>query len=307
MSFENPNRQKNIPSIETRGSEFLDVTPPRDIDALTMRLKDYFYDQSDPSLQKNKENYLTNVNSNQKIRALIEKYPDRFDYFFYILGESVFSSEDMDILGHNLEARQVEILENEKDRHDRIITNPKATDEEYRLGAYAESMESQVREAVFKLQEKGYRPIGSGFDDPLEGSQMIMIDKKAGVDIEGIKKSLSPDNPGRRNFLDSKISKIAVLEIDDRINIVLSPIDKKMSVADWKPLWNGLVDILPDANDLTEDKKSTSNNGFQGMKFRQDQDRLKEDKNAWLGSGLAFVNGAIVSMSEKDFIKLTSK
>lgn len=278
---------------------------PRNIDALTIRLKDYFYDQSDPSLQKCKEIYLENINNSEEARSLIETYPDYFDYLFYILGERKLNPEDMKVLAHNFRERQGEISINEKDKHDRIVDNPQATDEEYKLGTYAESIESQVRGAVFDLQEKGYFPMESGFLDLVQGSQYIGIAMQEGVNAQDIMDSIvnTSDEDAKKLFkLILKTLSVDAMDKHNRIQIVITPKNKEMSLKDWKTVWYYIAQCIPDIKD-SQGKKEI-NNGLQGVEFREAQDKIKGGKNAWLQSGLAFVDGKVVSMSFQDFKNL---
>lgn len=47
----------------------------------------------------------------------------------------------------------------------RVEENPVPTTEELSLGAYAEMIEPQVRDAVFAIRKKGYNTVSSGFND----------------------------------------------------------------------------------------------------------------------------------------------
>ena len=278
---------------------------PRDIDSLTTKLKDYFYSQDDPALQKNKEIYLKNVNASEQAMSLIENHPDYFDHLFYLLSERVLSPEEMGVLAHNFQERQGEISKNEKDRHDRIVANPQATDEEYELGAYAESIESQVRGATFDLQKKGYRPMESGFLDLVEGSQYIGIVNGEGVNPESIKDSLvNPVDEDIKKLFQLLLKNISVDVLDKhgRIQIVLVPKDRELTLTEWKKIWDYVAQCIPDIKD--KQSKKSSDNGNQGMEFRETQNKIKEGKNAWLKSNLAFVNGKVVSMSYQDFMNL---
>ena len=249
---------------------------PRDIDSLTTKLKDYFYSQDDPSLQKSKEIYLKNVKDSEQARVLIENHPDYFDHLFYLLGDKVLSPEEIAVLEHNFRERQGEISKNEKDRQARIIANPQATDEEYELGAYAESIEFQVRGAVFDLQKKGYRPMESGFLDLAEGSQYIGIVNGEGVNPENIMDSIV-------NPVDEDIKKLFQLVLKDvylnvldkhgRIQVVLVPKDKELTLAEWKKIWDYVAQCIPDIKN--RQSKKDIDNGSQGAEFRETQNKLR--------------------------------
>lgn len=291
-------------SIQSEGTHSESIVP-RDIDSLTLKLKDYFHSQDDPALQKNKEIYLKNVNASEAARSLIENHPDYFDHLFYLLSERALSPEEMGALAHNFQERQGEVSKNEKDRHDRIVANPLATDEEYALGAYAESIESQVRDAVFDLQKKGYLPMESGFLDLVEGSQYIGIVNREGVNPENIKDSLvNPLDDDIKKLFQLLLKKISVdvLDKQGRIQIVLVPKEQELTLTEWKKIWDYVAHCVPEIKDKQSNMES--DNGSQGVEFREAQNKIKDGKNAWLRSNLAFVNGKVVSMSYQDFINL---
>ncbi len=294
-----------IDSIKPSNPDDWQSVVPKDIEALTVKLEDYFYDQSDPSLQKNKETYLENINNNEELVELIAEYPDNFDHLFYIIGEKTLNKKEIESLAFNFKERQVETSKNKKDMRDRIIYKPEATDEEYRLGTYGQSIESQVRGAVFALQEKGYFPMESGFLDLVEGSQYIGLDNGENVDTEAIVDSIvNPVDQAIKRLFKLALKTISVdfLDKDNIIQIILVPENKNMSLEDWKMIWHYIAQCIPDIKG--QQNKKEIDNGLQGVRFRETQDRIKEGKNAWLGSGLAFLDGKIVSMPHQDFVNL---
>lgn len=230
----------------------------------------------------------------------ISKYPSAKEFFreditvlphaFYEMGQKIFDSVvDLEIMLHNLKERHNEIRINEEERRYRIFMNPVASEEEYRLGTYKESIEYQVRDAVFELLRKGYLPFGSGFRDLSLGSQSVGICIEEGVDYQVL------------------IDKLKSLNIpfdiyENRMEIFLYPKDKKLPMEDWKFLWDKFAAMAPPV----AGKMKNSDNGLQGQDFREAQDSIKRGENAWLRSGLAFVDGKVVEMTYHDFKKLQS-
>src|SRR3989339_1785207 len=88
---------------------------------------------------------------------------------------------------HNLTTKQIELFRScaklrksiveqmRKDIERRKEQNPIATEEELNMGAYQESIEPQVREAVLRLRRKGYTTYESGFHG--FNSQIISFEK----------------------------------------------------------------------------------------------------------------------------------
>lgn len=204
---------------------------------------------------------------------------------------------------HNATERREEKFRNNIDKYERIFSNPLASAEEYEAGIYRESIEHQVRDAVFELQKKGYSPIESGFMDIDTGSQYIGINKEESVDAQVIADSFNKklDEKNKKLF-----SEILVKEYDDRVQIILIPKIKTMPLGVWKFVWDDVASCIPEAKDSLQSKKN-NDNGNQGRDFRGTQDQIKEGRDAWLAPGLAFVDGKVVPMSYKDFIKIENQ
>ncbi len=108
--------------------------------------------------------------------------------------------------------------------------SPQKTNQEQKLGIYLEQLEPQVKDAVLKLQEKGYKTYESGFK--LFGDQMI------GFSEEYFKNSEILKN------LQNELKKENInLEIKyDHINISFK---KFYSVKEMKEVWDRIADGLP--------------------------------------------------------------
>ena len=89
---ESSKQPQEIDDIKSSNLDHVHGSVPKDIDSLTTKLKDYFYDQSDPLLQKDKETYLENVHNNEELSELIAKYPSEFYHLFCIKTTQTFLS-----------------------------------------------------------------------------------------------------------------------------------------------------------------------------------------------------------------------
>lgn len=71
--------------------------------------------------------------------------------------------EQIDRFRYYARMRREVIIRQRREREEREIKNPKASDEELNLGAYKESIEPQVIKAVFAFRQKGFNTYESGF------------------------------------------------------------------------------------------------------------------------------------------------
>lgn len=254
------------------------------------------------------ENFFQNIEKNQHAQLMIRNNPEYFFMILYGLSEEKFNNpEDIEVVLHNMKERVDEVSTNRSERRKRIISNPYATDEEYRLGVYKESLESQVRDAVFTLLEKGYMPIESGFDHATQGSQYIGIEKISKIEHLKIFTDSNEKNfPEQMALVKRHISKIQFKVLDDCIQIILIPRDRILSLKTWKLVLDNVAYLLPDLS-KSEVNNTHSSNGIQGTDFRDVQDDIKKGENTWLNDDLAFVDGKVTEMSYKDFVELGSK
>jgi hypothetical protein len=125
---------------------------------------------------------------------------------------------------------------------------------------YREQLETQVRDAVFELYKKGYRPVGSGFHDLSQRTQAIFLEAQ-GVNIDLIKKTL-PEN-------------VVITQNNDQIVIIFK---QKIgaTIQELKAIWDNIVSLIP-PNPIPEG--GNSDNGLQGVEFRKNQDKIKEVKS----------------------------
>lgn len=275
---------------------------PKDMHALDAILSTLHFDGTDSDSEGLKETYLANINSSTELSDLIEKNPDYFEHLFDLISQKIYSPEELTSLAYNFKERLDERARNDTDTDTRIRTEPRATDAEYRLGTYAESIESQVRGAVFSLLEKGYTPMESGFYDLREGSQYIGLEDTNDIVVETLRKSLGSGAYEVTQKLTEMHVALDIQKMDDRIQIILVPQDEMLSLEAWKEVWSFVVASTP-PNPAQYEATDVHSTG-QGMRFREQQDRIRAGKNTWLGPGLAFVDGNVVSMSYQDFKKL---
>ena len=251
------------------------------------------------------ENLFSNLSNSEYIRDVLQRDPSIFYMIFERLSKKIFDNQkDLENMVYNIEERVAEIGRNQEARYERILRDPYASDAEYKLGAYKESLESQVREAVFILQSKGYAPMESGFYDAVTGTQYIGITKTEGVSREVIRKAIfTYHTPQQDSLITNWLSKIRIVEHKDRVQIFFTPIDAKLSLDSWRPVLNNIAGILPDLHVESQDVANSNNFEF-GVRFREAQDKIKRGENAWLGDGLAFVNGKVTPMTFEDYSEL---
>ncbi len=271
--------------IDEQLNKFVNTEEDKVWSGLLMALPDQYYDYG---LKKEYlENFFANLEKSNDLLMALRESPEIFNIIFHYTSHGILENQDeFESLIFNARERGREKQRNDQEKHQRILENPFATDQEYRLGTYKESLENQVRDAVLKLQEKGYLPMGSGFDNLVLGSQLIALNKEDGV-AQTITDALRQHN---LNAL--------VKTSRDQIHIIFLPKNRKMSLEEWKRLWDSLAYCLPDISVVKG--KRNSDNGNQGTIFREIQDKIKEGKNSRLGSGLAFVDGKVVPMTYQE-------
>lgn len=158
-----------------------------------------------------------------------------------------------------------DVYANEKEM--RIHPRP-ATEQEYELGAYAEFLEPQVRDAVFTMSEKGYKTFQSGFKENNPTEQFMDVYNK-NVEI-----------PTRLQEQMSAMGVEVVVEnFDDRTTITLAPGNPNQVIRqeDWKEIWDQFTTSLPDADPELVENMSIPN---LHNDFRKTQDLLKKIENS---------------------------
>lgn len=245
------------------------------------------------------KNIRENISRSQAFLEALHTEPEIFDdLFWHVGGQSLEDPKDIEDLVHNVIVRSKEILRNQKERNNRILANPIATEEEYRLGRWKELLESQVRGAVLELEKRGYQPYASGFDDLAEGSQSIWFNKTSSVNVGQIDDVLHMKISEQ---IASKIFQLSIIDDEDTFKIEIIPKDRALSLNEWKIVWDNIAPLVPELEQGEGSDKIF--NGTQGDDFREAQDKVKQGKSAWLEYGLAYVGGKVIEMPQGDYVK----
>lgn len=256
---------------------------PTTIEELDEKLKSLFYNGDISSVSDSEKQYfIDNVSSSPEIKKFVDENPDHFDLIFGYLGRKSYDADQFKYLLKNLFFRENEKRKNEEELFERVKNKPVAAKEEYILGTYRESIETQARDAVFEFQRKGYKTFESGFGNLVSGAQYIGI-RKEGVNIDALRNSL----PKYATLIESK----------DRFQIIFNT-RRDSTTEELKEDWDDLASNIPES-ELKDDEPI--DNGLQGVNFREAQDKIKKGENTWLRSGLAYVDGEVVEMSYDDF------
>jgi len=259
------------------GVAMKEMAVPKDFESLSTMLEPFFYSQDDPSLVEAKHLFLVNMNNaGPELTSAIKNNPDEFDVLFYELSQKHLSPEVLRTVAHNYEQRQLELSIDKEEQRVRVSTSPLATDKEYRLGVYAEALESQVRDAVFVLLDKGYTPLESGYMNLDDGSQYLGINGGA-FDPQTLLESITGGAPSEaKSLLENQLKYTYIQHFKDseQIQLILVPNDPEMSKSEWKTIWDLIARCAPETDDKTED--SNIDNGLQGVAFRKMQDELRK-------------------------------
>ncbi len=131
-----------------------------------------------------------------------------------------------------------ELQDVHKRRREYMSEDRLATDEEYSLGVYSDTLESQVRDAVFSAYKKGYITFQSGFKEKTDRDQfMDFYNKNISIPADML------------TYLQGLSIEVKVEHFDDRTTIALHPTgDGPMRLAQWKEVWDALIESLPPAD-----------------------------------------------------------
>ena len=110
-----------------------------------------------------------------------------------------------------------------------------ATDDEYKLGAYADVLESQVRDAVLAAQKKGYRTFQSGFSEKSDRDQfMDFYNRHLTIPESAL------------NYARARSIQVTVEMLNDRTTLTLHPVGKDpIRLTEWKEIWDTFIQLLP--------------------------------------------------------------
>lgn len=136
-----------------------------------------------------------------------------------------------------------------RDADERARNNPTPTEDETRLGCYAENLEPQVRDAVFALQKKGYATIASGFDGIGESQHAHFAE---------------PQDPSilPASLVDSLAGRGIRLRLNPRGDKLVFDTDANLSLDELRTVWKEITDALPDLERAAEASTIPAAEGF---------------------------------------------
>lgn len=139
-----------------------------------------------------------------------------------------------------------------------------ATEEEYKLGAYADVLESQVRDAVLAAQKKGYLTFQSGFKEKNDRDQfMDFYNKNISIPKETLE------------YLGKRSIEVRIDNFDDRTTLTLHPTGANpIRLSEWKEIWKSLINKLPPADTENVEKMKLP---LEHADFRRKQDSIREE------------------------------
>lgn len=148
-------------------------------------------------------------------------------------------------------------------RRKRLQESPKASEAEYELGVYKDALEWQVQDAVFELQEKGYRTFQSGFREAVDNRDQFVEMYNTKVDL--------PES-AIEEFKEEEFE-ISLIEYDNSTEINIRPLsDEPVFLEEWKEVWDDLAEAMPEADD--EDLSDRQEYGYH-RDFRRRQDEMR--------------------------------
>ncbi|HRH31315.1 MAG TPA: hypothetical protein PK950_01485 [Candidatus Paceibacterota bacterium] len=217
-----------------------------DNDPLRIEMIRYFSER--PEVDEELHHYLSRMEDEQEIEKHIDdlRRSTTEDFDRYIAE-----------MEHTFEINSVRSNRRNLEKEPRL-----ATEQEYDMGVYMDNLESQVRDAVPALWEKGYRTFQSGYGEKDITRQYIdFFDKDIAIPEE------------LAQYLNEKGVALTMSNADDRTTLSLRPRSgKPLRLSEWKEIWDTVADKLPDADpnnkhEMTEYGDLT--------KFRQAQDALR--------------------------------
>lgn len=168
-----------------------------------------------------------------------------------------FSEKEIELAKYHVDLRDEVVEEVNEEIEKRKEERPESTKEEMELGAYREAIESQVRDAVFKLREKGYNTVASGFGEP--AAQQIDFEENGYLDEfdqEELKEDMEQKN----------------VEMEFSPRTVGFICRGKLSLEEIKEVWDTVAEKLPEIEKGAEKSKSNA-----AERFREEQKKLEND------------------------------
>ncbi|MDE2001004.1 MAG: hypothetical protein KGI60_00365 [Patescibacteria group bacterium] len=144
------------------------------------------------------------------------------------------TKEQIELYSQYAMLRKSTLAEMSKALEKRRQENPVKTPAEQKLGVLMEMIEPEVRDAIVKIQDKGYKTYESGFD-PGAGQMIGFMEKyfQHPADFENLKNKLREQD----------------------INLIIEPdhlrirFKRMYSIDEIKQVWDKIVNALPDLRD----------------------------------------------------------
>lgn len=153
------------------------------------------------------------------------------------------NQEQIDLFTHFAKLRYETHQEGNRKFHERILSDPEPTADEYGMAAYKEEIEPQVYEAVRSLRAKGYVTYESGFHGP----------DKQRIGFENTTLPNDPQlSPETTSLLDTFGLKVSFLP--DAIEFSYS---KKLSLEELRTTWDAVASDIPDLGHPADPVSST--------------------------------------------------
>jgi len=140
-----------------------------------------------------------------------------------------------EIQKQNIQERQRTHAINDFDFDKRLEENPHPTDDERRIGAYIESLEPQVRDAILILTRKGYVTVTSGYDG---------INFADGIQLMGFREG-TIDESILAHIQETLDRETVEATLRDRNYLMLKSL-RFLTMEEWKQVWDAVAAVFPD-------------------------------------------------------------
>jgi hypothetical protein len=220
-------------------------------DPLRIKMIEYFSER--PEVDQELRNYLSNLGDEEAMQDYIENLKRGTE-------DSEKYIADME---HTFEINSVYSSRRNLGKAPRL-----ATDQEYEMGVYTDYLESQVRDAVPALWEKGYRTFQSGY-----GEKDIV---RQYIDFSNEDITIPED---LEQYLEEKGVAITMSNEDDRTTLSLRPRSgKSLRLSEWKEIWDTVAEMLPEVDPKTA-REIPPYSDATNFRNAQDALRLKNGSN----------------------------
>jgi vacuolar-type H+-ATPase subunit I/STV1 len=255
--MESTDANEHIPSNESRDVDIKESITQ--VANMYIQAAEQYLDEHD-SLRDRIVNYYSNrAETQQELQHFLEK-KDEEGISTYLQAVEMFTHDPTRFIE---QMEKLYELSDTRTRRRKLATEDRiASEEEYKLGAYVDVLESQVRDAVLAAQRKGYRTFQSGFTEKSERGQFMDFYNK---NIEVPQQFLE--------YLRGLSIEARIENFKDRTTLTLHPIGPKpIRLAQWKEIWDIVIASLPQADGkMVENIKTTGEHRV----FRKNQDSLR--------------------------------